>query len=716
MLRNRIWYHLKPFLPRELRLRLRRWHARARLRRFSDTWPILPGSHKPPPNWPGWPGGKKFAFVLTHDVEGFDGLSRCERLMELERSMGFRSSFNFIPEGEYHLSPMLRDTLDRNGFEVGVHDLHHDGHLFRSREHFRQAAQKVNQYLREWNAVGFRAGFMLRRLEWLHDLDILYDASTFDTDPFEPMPDGAGMIFPFWVTFKAEGDNSGEPNPVRGYVELPYTLVQDSTLFLLLEQNSPEMWLRKLDWIAQHGGMALVNVHPDYLRFPDEEVSPFTFPVEHYQKLLAYVAEKYAGQYWHALPRDVARFVRNLPHPPLHRRPLRVAMVTHSVYMRDNRIIRYAEALRDAGHDVEVLSLRPQANMPRSEQVRGVRVIRLANRFTKDAQGIWSVAYSSLYFLMRASWHLAVDHRRRPYDLLHVHNLPDFLVVAASYPRLRGARVILDIHDLLPEFFCSRFGTSESSIWFRLLAWIEKVSAHCADHVIISNHLWQPRYEARTGTAGRCSVFINHVNTELYRPELRAIRNGSEGPLLIFPGGLQEHQGLDIAIRALPQIRKRYPQVQFHVYGDGPMRKPWEELARSLGLSDVVTFHAPIPAHEIAVKMAEADVGVVPKRADSFGNEAYSTKIMEFMALGVPVVVSETRIDRYYFNDSLVRFFPSGDSVALAQAVIEVLEDKETTRARVARAQAYALAESWQVRKGDYLALVDRLCSRAKHS
>jgi len=636
MLRNRIWYHLKPYIPPAWRMALRRWYSRRVLRRSGDIWPILPGSERPPEGWPGLSEGRQFAFVLTHDVEGPEGLAKVKRLAELEMSLGFRSSFNLIPEGPYRVPPELRSWLEERGFEVGVHDLHHDGHLFLNRETFRENARKINRYLREWNAVGFRAGFMLRRLEWLHELDILYDASTFDTDPFEPMPDGAGMIFPFWVPAPAEEGPDRLGGQRRGYVELPYTLAQDSTLSLLLQQDSPEIWLRKLDWIAQHGGMALVNVHPDYLRFPDQSPSACTFPVEHYEHLLTYVVERYAGRFWHALPREVASYVRSLPEPPRHRRPRRIAMVSHSVYMRDNRIIRYAEALSQAGHEVKVLALGASPELPRQETINGVRVRHLQGRFRKDKQGLGPISRTTLGLFFKSAWYLAREHRRRPYDLIHVHNVPDFLVWTALYPRLRGAKVILDIHDILPEFFCSRFGQSVHSPWFRFLRWVERWSARAADHIIISNDLWRPRYEQRTGTSGRCSVFVNHVDLEVFRPELRPLHRSTGGPVLLFPGGLQAHQGLDVAIRALLRIRQRFPGAEFHIYGDGPMREPWEELARSLGVAEAVHFHAPIPAREVAHKMAEADVGIVPKRADSFGNEAYSTKIMEFMALGVP--------------------------------------------------------------------------------
>jgi glycosyltransferase involved in cell wall biosynthesis len=135
-------------------------------------------------------------------------------------------------------------------------------------------------------------------------------------------------------------------------------------------------------------------------------------------------------------------------------------------------------------------------------------------------------------------------------------------------------------------------------------------------------------------------------------------------------------------------------------------------LARELGLNGSVRFFEPMPLRKIAAVMANADLGVVPKRADSFGNEAYSTKIMEFMALGVPVVVSNTKIDRYYFNDSVVRFFESGNVEALAEAMIEVLSDGPKRQAMISRARDYAVQNGWESRKADYLKLVDDLCPK----
>jgi glycosyltransferase involved in cell wall biosynthesis len=301
-------------------------------------------------------------------------------------------------------------------------------------------------------------------------------------------------------------------------------------------------------------------------------------------------------------------------------------------------------------------------------------------------------------------------HQARSFDLVHAHNIPDFLVFAAWYPKLLGAKVILDIHDIVPEFFASKFGSSQSSklVWGLRLA--EKISAGFADHVIISNHLWLDKYIARSARREKCSVFINHVDSRVFRPVSRQKNSGN--PIVLFPGGLEWHQGLDIGIRALQKLRCRIPDVEFHIYGDGIMKPELEQLAKDLGLDGSVKFFNPLRLQEIADVMATADLGVVPKRADSFGNEAYSTKIMEFMSVGVPAVVSSTKIDRYYFDDSVVRFFESGNADALAEAMYEILKNPRMRGDMVKRASKYASLNSWENRKRDYLQLVDSLCAR----
>src|ERR1700682_2568750 len=343
---NEIYYFLKPFIPWSVRLALRRQRARSRRATYADTWPIDAKAGAPPPGWPGWPGGKKFAFVLTHDVEGAKGLSRVAQLAAKETRNGFRSSFNFVPEGEYILSPDLRENMIRQGFEVGVHGLQHDGKLYASKEEFAGKAAQIRSFLREWNACGFRSPLMQHKLAWLHQLGVEYDASTFDTDPFEPEPDGVGTVFPFWVP----GPNGS------GFVELPYTLAQDFTLFVVLREPNIEIWKKKLDWIAERGGMALLNTHPDYMCFEGQR-NRGEFPVELYEEFLSYAREKYAGAFWAAKPRQVSQFYcASIPKEARNSRK-KICMLVHNSYETDNRVRRYAEALAKRGDHVDVISL-----------------------------------------------------------------------------------------------------------------------------------------------------------------------------------------------------------------------------------------------------------------------------------------------------------------------------------------------------------------------
>ena len=299
-----LFYLIKPFIPRSLQIFLRRKLVQRRLNKVKNVWPILPSSEIKPDNWCGWPKNKKFAFVLTHDVEHQRGYQRVRNLLYMEKELGFVSSFYFIPERDYRVEKEVLQFIKENGFEVGVHGLYHDGKLFKDQQTFQKRAVKINNYIKQWGAAGFRAPAMHHNLEWIGELNIKYDLSTFDTDPSQPQPDGVGTIFPFWV----DGKN-GKP----GYLEIPYTLDQDFTLFILMQEESPSIWIKKLDWIVEKGGMALVDVHPDYINF-DNASRLEEFPLKYYEDFLKYVKNNYEGQYWNALPQEIAEYFSNKTH------------------------------------------------------------------------------------------------------------------------------------------------------------------------------------------------------------------------------------------------------------------------------------------------------------------------------------------------------------------------------------------------------------------
>jgi len=695
-----MYYLVKPILPWRLRMSLRRRRAERRRREFADVWPMDARSAVAPPRWPGWPDGKKFAFVLTHDVEGQKGYDRVPNLMELTQKYGFRASFNFVPVGEYQVTPAMLEMLDHNGFEAGVHGLTHDGKLYNSPKKFAAIAARIRDVMHRWGAVGFRSPLMQHRLGWMHELGSEYDSSTFDVDPFEPEPDGMRTLFPFWVQSPGH----------QGFVELPYTLVQDFNLFKVLGEQTIDIWKKKLDWIVQQGGMALINTHPDYMCM---EGSPGRdeYPVARYEEFLRYVRDNYRDQCWHALPREVARYyTAKLPASSRNTRR-RICMVAYSGYETDGRIRRYAEALARRGDMVDVIALEGMSGGKKISILNGVTVYHIQRRDHNET-GHWSYASRLLRFLFRSSVVLTRLHKRNRYDVVHIHNMPDFLVFAAWYPKLTGARLILDIHDIVPELFANKFRSALKYVYVTGLRFVEKLSARFVDHVIVSNHLWVEKLVARSVRPTHCSVVVNLPDPEIFSRQPRTRQDGRY--IVIFPGTFQWHQGLDIGIRAFAEFRKKVPNAEFHLYGaqDEKLTNWLKDLAREVGQQDTVKFCGIASLDAIAGIIANADLGIVPKRADSFGNEAYSTKIMEFMSQGIPVVVSRTKIDSYYFDEETVRFFPSGDSGAMAEAMYDVASNPKLRESLIRRGLEYVELHGWDRNKQEYFDLIDGLSTR----
>ncbi len=293
---KRLYYFLKPILPRSFTRILRRYYSNPLDDNLMVKWPIE--SRYAMFQWSVvrqvlmeidqkkisfrnlWPDDLQFAFVLTYDIETAAGQAFVYKVADMEESLGFRSSFNFVPE-RYSLNFDLIKDLKGRGFEVGCHGLKHDGKLFNTRAEFSKRVSKINEHLKKHEMVGFRAPLTHRNPEWMQELEIEYDLSFFDTDPFEPISGGTMSIWPFFVGH---------------FVELPYTLVQDYSLTSVLGEASPRIWLEKVDFIEKYHGMALLNSHPDYLRTNDTWEVYFEF-------LNSMKARK---GYWHALPHEIA--------------------------------------------------------------------------------------------------------------------------------------------------------------------------------------------------------------------------------------------------------------------------------------------------------------------------------------------------------------------------------------------------------------------------
>ena len=384
---------------------------------------------------------------------------------------------------------------------------------------------------------------------------------------------------------------------------------------------------------------------------------------------------------------------------------MRICMLSYSFFEYDNRVRRYADTLIAEGHSVDVVCLR----MPGQSWFgidKGIRVYRIQRR-QKNEKGPLSYLFKLLFFFIMSLIVVTFLHIRKRYHLVHVHNPPDFLVFSALILRLSGAQVILDIHDILPELYKGKFNAKEESLAFRFMLFIERISARLAQRVIIANHIWYKRYTSRSADPAKCTVIMNYPDPSIFSPRTRP--PSGNGFTFVYPGTLSPHQGLDIAIRAFSKLSKQAPEPRFNIFGNGGVKEQLTNLVASLGLQDMVLFHDLLPLSEIAIEMAKADCGVVPKRAEGFGGEAFSTKILEFMALGVPVIASATEIDRFYFDDSLVLFFRSEDAEDLAEKMQRMMEDSELRNRLVCRSLEFSKAYSWSVRKHEYLSIVSSL-------
>ncbi len=721
MIRNRLYYRIKPIVPAPLRLAVRRWFAVRKRARVRNAWPIIPGSEKRPEGWPGWPDGKKFAFVLTHDVEGSVGLDKCRQLMEVEMKLGFRSSFNFIPEGEYSVPRALRDELRSNGFEVGVHDLKHDGNLYRSRDQFRRSADQINQYIKEWGVTGFRSGSMFHNLEWLHDLNISYDASTFDTDPFEPQPDGVNTIFPFWVPrphaeSAARNSKVEAFDPKNGYVELPYTLPQDSTLFLLLGERLPEIWFRKLDWIVQHGGMVLLDTHPDYMTMNGARARRWEYPVQLYQQLLEYVRSNYPGSYWHTTPNELARWYRTVYSPvpkdtgkPKDKdRPLkgkRAAVVLYSYYLSDPRPRREAEALAAAGMEIDLICLRHNADEPTRERVNGVNIRRVPIKRRRDGKLTYVAQYA--FFVAWCAAALAVRSLRKRYDLVHAHNMPDILVFSGIIPKLRGAQVILDLHDPMPELMITIFGLRENSFSVKLLKLLERLSIRFADRVLTVNLACKKIFASRSCPPEKITVVMNVPDEDIFGflPFENAETPNSSKPFVImYHGSIVERHGLDLAFRALEIVKKTVPNAELRIYGSrNSFLDSLLDSIRNNGLHHRVHYFGAKSLDGIVEAIAQCDVGVIPNRRSIFTEINTPTRIFEYLSRGKPVIAPRAPgIVDYFGKDDLV-FFELGDAEDLARKIEYVYSHPAEVRQTVQRGQEVYLGQRWTRKKSEFV-------------
>jgi len=393
-------------------------------------------------------------------------------------------------------------------------------------------------------------------------------------------------------------------------------------------------------------------------------------------------------------------------------------MVVHAYYpLGETRVEREALALRDRGVEVDVVCLR-KPGQPREDVIDGVAVYRVPISRRKGS-GILMQSLEYLKFFILALGRVTSLHLRRRYVVVQVHNLPDFLVFTALVPRLMGARVILDLHDLMPEFYTERFGRGMNSPEVRLIRVQEWISCKFADHIITVTDLWRQALIERGQPGHKITVVMNVADERAFNPSvvpdqtLRP-RNGFQ---LIYHGNIDQRYGLDLAVQAIDRVRRELPDVHLTVHGGGEYRQVIEAMIERAKLRDHVEISREfVPTPVLAKRIKAADLGIVPYRDGVFTGAILPTKLMEYAALGLPVIAARTPTISRFFDDSMVEFFTPGDADELANCISRLYRDRDRLADLARNISTFTRQWSWRRQRAEYVHLVDRLTVAARRS
>lgn len=390
-------------------------------------------------------------------------------------------------------------------------------------------------------------------------------------------------------------------------------------------------------------------------------------------------------------------------------------MVVHAYYEGDARVRRYAESLALLGHRVEVLALRAP-DKPKREELRGVAVHRLP--LSRRRGGTLRYLFEYAWFTLLCG--LVLLWRARRYDVVHVHNMPDFLVFAAFWPRLFGRVVLLDVHDLMPEVSCSKFKTSirHPAIWpLRVQEWLSHRFASAC--IFATERFRQGAIARHTVRPDRSIAVMNAADTTLFDRNRHPWR-GPERPedfVMLYLGTVSHRHGVDQCVRVLPLAKLQVPGIKLVIHaklseGEGKPMQELRDLAQQLGVADRIEIGPPLPLQEVPARMSRASVGVFTPHLDIHIDMALSLKVPEFVAMDVPVVAVRTSIMTSLFREDEVAMFADGDMQAFADWLGRLYREPGLRAAMTQRARRFTAEHAWEAEFAGYLQLLERLLRR----
>lgn len=381
-------------------------------------------------------------------------------------------------------------------------------------------------------------------------------------------------------------------------------------------------------------------------------------------------------------------------------------MVVHGPYpVGEPRVAREAAVACAEGFAVDVVAMRRKGE-PAREVVDGVGVVRLPLEHRRDT-GFARVVVEYVAFTLAVSLVVALRHLRRRYDVVQVHNPPDFLVTAALLPRLMGARVIFDVHDLSTHMFAARFGGWGAGVARPLLRALQRAATRAADAVLTVHEPYRRELASEGVDPETVTVVMNTVDERLLPETTPAAAPGP--PRIVYHGTITPSYGVDLLIAAAERLRDRFA-FNVELYGEGDALAAIRAAADATGIGDRLRASGTyLPHREVLLAVAGAAVGVIPNRPGELNRFALSSKLFEYVALGIPVVCADLPTLRAHFCDAEIRFFRAGDAGSLADAIADVLAEPEVAAARAARARLRYEDYRWGLQASRYAGVLNEL-------
>lgn len=385
----------------------------------------------------------------------------------------------------------------------------------------------------------------------------------------------------------------------------------------------------------------------------------------------------------------------------------RIAMVAYTHYSTDARPRRAAEALAARGDIVDFFALN-ESNPICEEQLRGVQWFGIRCKRYRGNQ-IWNYMASYMEFFVRTMAVLTSRHLKTKYDVVYVHTMPDFLVFASAPLKALGTKIILDIHDTMPELYQSKFGMKQTHPWFQGLALQEQWACSFAHRVICVNELHKELLLKRGTRPDKLVVILNLPDPSIFGvPKAIEPETTTQDLRIVYHGTVSRRLGLDLALRAFGKALQQFPQARFDIYGSGDAADEVVRLVQDLHLESNVYFaneHFRVDA--IPELLNNATIGIVPNRNDPATRIMLPVKLLEYVHLGIPVVCAKLETIEHYFKDNAVAFFEPGNSDAMANTLCKVLESKTQRTSLAKKAREFCDNYSWEKAKQVLFSVVD---------